>query len=91
MMPLNCRLRWIHHMITNLNELNPMQRTQVGMIYDELARLLPVEGKDYTLGIDFMPNGRLSLSVRGLTPFGTQWATYCSEELPRRLQKNGST
>jgi hypothetical protein len=67
------------------NELTAMQRMQVGEVYAALARLLPIEGTDYTLSVKFNENGSSTLGMTGLTDFGKQWAAHCMAQLPRML------
>jgi|694.fasta_scaffold77684_3 hypothetical protein len=53
------------------------QRTQVGKIYDTLARLLPVEGRDYTITFTFAESGAPHIVMHGITPFGKLWTDHC--------------
>lgn len=54
------------------------QRYQIGMVYALLARLLPVEGRDYTVQFDFnRADGRPNISMTGHTDIGKQWVEYC--------------
>ena len=60
--------------------LTPMQAVQVGAIYEALARLLPIQGRDYTVDITF-EDGKPAVQMAGLTPFGGEWARYCMTNL----------
>lgn len=62
------------------------QTYAIGVFYDMLAQLLPLEGRDYTVTITF-PDGSNNPSVKmtSLTPFGAVWVTYCETELKKRF------
>jgi len=64
-----------------------MQRMQIGTVYETMAKLLPVEGRDYTLDIRFNEQGRMILNMQGLTEVGTLWTAYLNSALPRYLGK----
>jgi hypothetical protein len=61
------------------------QRTQVGKIYDTLARLLPVEGRDYTITFTFAESSAPHIVMHGITPFGKLWVDHCMTTLRTTL------
>ena len=58
--------------------------------YDDLARWLPTEGKDYTVDISFGPDSTLRPTFKALTAFGTQWIQYVEQQLQKKRGSNGS-
>lgn len=56
-------------------------------IYDAIATLLPVEGRDYTL--QFIPeiNGDLKISMTGITEIGDAFAKYCLKNFENKLKE----
>lgn len=62
------------------------QAYAVGVIYDVLAQLLPLEGRDYTIAFTFAEGSNSpSIKMTALTPFGEVWVDYCRAELKRRF------
>lgn len=72
-------------MAQSFEQLTPLQRMHVGAVYEALARLLPVEGVDYTVAIGFNESGSSTVGMTGLTEFGKTWAAHCMAQLPRIL------
>ena len=68
-----------------MSNLTSRQRMQTGMVYEAIARLLPVEGKDYTLTVNFDPDDKVIIQMNGLTPFGLKWVEYCRTGIPEIL------
>lgn len=53
----------------------------IGTIYDLLARLLPVEGRDYNVIFEFGDKDNpddVSISFKPHTDLGKMWCNYCS-------------
>lgn len=54
------------------------QLTRLAAVYDTLARLLPTEGRDYSVSIVFnKDNDGMSLSMEPYTDIGKIWCAYC--------------
>lgn len=62
----------------------------IGTVYDKLAKLLPLEGRDYTVEFSF-PDGKApSLKLTPLTKFGGVWVKYCQEQLAQTRRPDDS-
>lgn len=72
-------------MPSNDVNITGVQRVQIGMVYEALARMLPVEGRDYSIKISFDPNKRLMIEMDGITPIGKIWVDHCRSDLPKVL------
>ena len=68
--------------------MTPFQLHQLAAVYDTIARLMPVEGRDYTVKIDFHEGRNPTVKMDGLTEFGRKWVEYCMHELGKRYQSN---
>ena len=58
-----------------------------GAVYDSIACLLPIEGRDYTLSIN--TEGKITIKMKGVTEIGIAFASYVEKELGKELQKRG--
>jgi hypothetical protein len=65
-------------------EFTDSQLYKIGTVYDFIARLLPVEGRDYNVIFSFDdkddPNS-ISISFKYHNELGKMWCAYCSEAL----------
>ena len=69
------------------SHLTDNQRYILGCVYDTVARLLPLEGRDFEMIIAFQEGTGTSISVRGLTPLGLAFAEHCKESLQPMLNE----
>ena len=60
------------------------QLYQRGILYDAIARLLPLEGRDFTVELEFNPTMRAR--VTGKTEIGVAFAKLCQEQLRDTMQ-----
>lgn len=75
---------------TDLTKLTPEQSIAAGEIYKALSRMLPLEGRDYAIKIEF-PDGdpsRPGISMKPMTELGTMWCEYVSNNLVGELRRN---
>jgi hypothetical protein len=50
-----------------------------GVVYDAIARLMPLEGRDFKVDVTFQP--KLSVSITGQTPLGIAFAQHCQANM----------
>lgn len=62
----------------------PGQLGKIQAIYDELARLLPIQGRDYTIEFEFGPDDVVRPTLKGLNPMGVAWVQHCGEQLTKK-------
>lgn len=57
------------------------RRRKTAFVYDKLAQLLPVEGRDWTVEFRFDDGGvDPHITMRGITDLGKMWVDYCATE-----------
>lgn len=71
-------------------EYTPGQMYKLSAVYDFLARLIPVEGRDYSVNVRFGDGDSLSVSMEPHTPFGKVWCSYCMDMMRKSSQSGQS-
>lgn len=61
------------------------QRARVAAVYEFMARALPTEGRDYSVGFSFVGGdpGKVSVRLEPHTELGRIWCNYCREALAK--------
>lgn len=54
-------------------------------VYTAIARMLPTEGRDYSVSIASNPEGAPSVRIRGLTQIGKVFAQYCADNIQQTI------
>lgn len=73
----------------DLRKLTPEQSYAVGEIYRAISRMLPLEGRDYTMKAEFSDGSNSpSLSFRPMNELGVLWCTYLSKHLAGELARS---
>lgn len=58
-----------------------MRRRKTAIVYDKLAQLLPVEGRDWTIKFRFDDGcADPHITMAGITPLGKMWIDHCAAE-----------
>lgn len=58
-----------------------MRRRKTAIVYDKLAQLLPVEGRDWTIKFRFDDGcADPHITMVGITPLGKMWIDHCAAE-----------
>ena len=71
-------------------EYTPGQMYKLSAVYDFLARLIPVEGRDYSVKVRFGDGDSLSVSMEPHTPFGKVWCSYCMDMMRKSSNSSNS-
>lgn len=67
--------------MSEAKEYTSAQLYRMGVVYDMMARLLPTEGRDYSVKFEFGEGGSMSVSFKAYTDIGRVWCDYCREAL----------
>lgn len=55
------------------------RRRKIGLVYERLENMLPVEGRDWSARFDFEPGGTdPRVRLKSHTPLGKMWIAYCA-------------
>ena len=76
---------------TGMTSMTSMQLYQVGQVYDLMARLLPTEGRDYSIKFSPDDGGGISVSFRSYTEIGRVWCEYCTKVMGYMKESKGAT
>lgn len=58
-----------------------MRRRKTAIVYDKLAQLLPVEGRDWAIKFRFDDGcADPRITMVGITPLGKMWVDHCAAE-----------
>lgn len=65
-------------------EYTPEQLRRIAVVYEAIAQLLPIEGKDYKVEFNFYNDkdpSNLKVQFTPYTKIGKLWCDYCSSVL----------
>ena len=75
----------------NEKKLTPIQLQKLGKVYDGIAKLMPLDGRDYTVRVDFGDDDTVGIQFVDITPLGRYFKDHCMKNLADILRNNHGT
>lgn len=69
-------------------QLSQLHLYKLGMVYDAIAKLMPLEGRDFIVKVTVSQGDKLSVAFEARTELGAAFTAHCTRHLKEVMEKD---